>query len=165
MLRQAHIYLPVEDRPAILVPLYDTGGPFVCEQETSTVLSDWRDFSKLGASVLLTVKKFAVKQMQIRGGGKPRDNPTFRASGCGTVREFESAYLCIRVCARDRSELFFDAFTKPHYEADIELRTTLNPCGLDVEIGRKLVKLVDACKKWSEHVAQPAGCSERRAAV
>ena len=61
-------------------------------------------------------------------------------------------YLCITVCAQGPSELHFDAFVRPHYENDIELRATLNPCGLDVEIGRKLLRLFDACEKWSEHM-------------
>ena len=47
------------------------------------------------------------------------------------------------------------AILVPHYEDEIELRTTLNPCGLEVEIGRKLSRLLDACEKWIDREAQP----------
>jgi hypothetical protein len=152
MLRQAHIYLPNEDRPAILVPVFHTGS-WIVEQSDPTLLSEWREPVKLAKGVRSVLHKFVLKRMEIRGGGSAREGSTFRASRCRTLREFESTYLRIIVCAQNESELFFDAYTRPHYEDEIQLRTTLNPCGLDVEIGRKLLRLFDACEKWSAHVA------------
>ena len=152
MLRRAQIYLPNENRSAILVPVYQTGS-WIVEQSNPTVLSEWREPVALAKGVRSVLQQFAVKDMQIRGGGRARESSTFRASGCRTLRDFESTYLRITVVAKSESELFFDAFAKPHYEDEIELRTALNPCGLDVEIGRKLLRLFDACEKWSAHVA------------
>jgi hypothetical protein len=152
ILRQAHIYLPNENRPAILVPVYHASG-WIVEQSNLTLLSEWRDPVPLAKGVRSVLQQFAVKEMQIRGGGSARESSTFRASGCRTLRDFELTYLCITVRAQGASELHFDAFARPHYENDIELRATLNPCGLDVEIGRKLLRLFDACEKWSDHIA------------
>ena len=153
MLRQAHIFLPNEDRPAILVPLYHTGDGWIVEQSHPTLLSEWREPVALAQGVRSVLQQFALKRMQIRGGGSARKSSTFRASGCRTLRDFESTYLRITVCAQGESELHFDAYTRPHYEDEIELRTTLDLCGLDVEIGRKLLRLFNACEKWSDHVA------------
>jgi hypothetical protein len=152
MLRQAHVYLPNEDRPAILVPVYHTGDGWIVEQSNPTLLSEWRKPVLLAKGVRSVLQQCALKRMQTREGGHGRESSTYRASGCGTLREFESTYLRIIVCARDDSELRFDAYARPHYEQEIELRTTLNPGGLEVEIGRKLLRLFDACAKWSEHV-------------
>ena len=153
MLRQAFIYLPNEDRPAILVPINHTG-TFIVEQSSPTLLSEWRDPVALAKGVRYVLQQFTPKQVEIGAGGRgsAREGSTFRASGCRTLREFESTYLCITIVAQHESELFFDAYARPHYEGEIELRTTLNPSGLDVEIGRKLLRLFDACEKWSDHV-------------
>ena len=153
VLRHAEIYLPNEDRPAILVPVYDTGDGWIVEQSNPTLLSEWREPVALAKGVRAVLQQFAVKPMQLRGRGSAREGSTFRASGCRTLRDFESTYVRISIRAQGVSELHFDAYTRPHYEDEIELRTTLNPCGLDVEIGRKLLRLFDACQKWSEHVA------------
>src|SRR5687768_530820 len=119
MLRQAHIYLPNEDRPAILVPVYHTGC-WIVEQSNPTLLSEWRDPVALAKGVRSVLQQSAVKEMQIRGGGNARESTTFRASGCRTLRDFESIYLCITICAQGESELHFDAYTRPHYEDEIE---------------------------------------------
>ena len=153
MLRESHIYLPTEKNPAIVVPVYQAGGGFAVEQETCTVLTDWRDPVKLATALLSTLKQFSLKNVDLRSRGKRTDWPVFRASGCKTLREFEATYLCIIVRAVNEAELFYDAYAKPEHEEDITLHATLNPCVLDIEIGRKLLRLYDACQKWSEHLA------------
>ena len=136
------------------MPVHHASG-WIVEQSDVTLLSEWRDPVALAKGVRSVLQQFAVKEMQIRAGdrGSARESSTFRASGCRTLRDFELTYLCITIIAQGASELHFDAFARPHHENDIELRATLNPCGLDVEIGRKLLRLFNACEKWSEHLA------------
>ena len=153
MLRQSHIYLPTEDRPTIIVPVYQAGGGFVYEQEECDVLAEWRDPIKLAVALRASLKRFALKDCDLRTRGKVTDWPAFRASGCRTVRDFQGTYLCIVVRAVNEAELFYDAYAKPEHEDDITLHATLNPCGLDLEMGRKLLRIFDACEKWTEHVA------------
>lgn len=62
MLRQAHIYLPNEDRSAVLVPVYHTGG-WIVEQSKPTILSEWREPIALAKAVRSVLQQFAVKQI------------------------------------------------------------------------------------------------------
>jgi hypothetical protein len=151
MNRESHIYLPNEDKPGIVVPVYDAGGGFICEQEECVLVADWRDPIKLATSLRAALKQFTAKHCDLRSRGKSTDWPVFKASRCRTVREFECTYTCIVVRAFNEAELFYDAYAKPHHEDEITLHTTLNPYGLDVEFGRKVLRVFDACEKWTEH--------------
>jgi hypothetical protein len=152
MLRQAHIYLPTERKLAVVVPVYQAqGGGFVCEQEICTTIEEWRDAEKLALALKAALKQFTAKHCDLRTRGKAADWPAFRASGCKTINEFESTYVCIVVRAFNSAELYYDAYAKPENERDVEIHVTLNPFNLDIETGRKLLKIFDSCQKWSEH--------------
>jgi hypothetical protein len=48
----------------------------------------------------------------------------------------------------NEAELFYDASMEPWDEPDIVMHVTINRGGPDAEMGRKLLKLVDACAAW-----------------
>ena len=56
---------------------------------------------------------------------KKTDWPSFLASHCRSVQEFESTYLCIAVQALNDAELFYDANVQPRGEPDMSLHVTI----------------------------------------
>jgi hypothetical protein len=117
------------------------------EQEESLVAGPWRDENTIALALRDALGKFEFREISLRDE-KKTDWPALRASKCRSVREFEKEYLKIRVCALNEAELFYDASAQPRTEADISLHVTLNPYGTDLEMGRLLIKLFDACLRW-----------------
>jgi hypothetical protein len=147
MLRGAHIYLAGSGKPAIVAALHHNVAGIAYEQETPTVVADWRDGAALAAALRSALGGFSVKDRDLRGL-KKTEWPAYRASTCASVREFERTYLCIFVGPVNEAEHAYDAHAQPHGEDDITLHVTLTRHSSDVEMGRKILKLFDACTGW-----------------
>lgn len=148
MLRRAHIYLANADRAAIVSAMYYNAAGIYYEQEDSLLVSQWRERPGLAAALLSSLGRFSVRDRNLREL-KKTDWPSFLASHCRSVREFESTYLCIAVRALNDAELVYDANVQPLGEADISLHLTINPRGPVEDIERRLVRLFDEASVWA----------------
>jgi hypothetical protein len=148
--REARIYLPLEKGSAIVAPVYCNMCSLNYEQENPIVVAEWRDPIALASAFRKAIERFARLDRNLRDY-KSTDWPTYQASGCRSVRQFESSFQAIYIKAVNEAELYYKARTKPDGEEEIELRVLLNRHGLDVEIGRKVLRLFDVCSKWSEY--------------
>jgi hypothetical protein len=151
MLRGAHIYLAEAKKPAIVAALhYNTVGP-TYEQEKPAVLAEWRDPVALVATLRAALERFSTRDRNLRTY-KRTEWPSYLASSCRSVREFERVYSCIVVQALNEAELFYDAHVQPCEETDITLHVTLNRYGPDEQVGKKLLRLFDVCDDWRSHL-------------
>jgi hypothetical protein len=147
VLRRAHLYLAQADRPAILPAMHYNAAGIYYEQEDPLLLPEWRDRPGLAAALHSSLGRFSMRDQNLRDRQKT-EWPSYVASHCRSVREFETAFLCIGVGATNEAELFYDASIQPHGELDISLHVTLNRHGPDEEIERQLVRLFDVASGW-----------------
>jgi hypothetical protein len=145
--RGAHIYLAEAKKPAIIAALYHNTVSATYEQEAPAVLSQWRDPIGLASALRAAVDRFSTKDRNLRDY-KKTEWPSYMASDCRSVREFERVYFRITVQAVNAAELLYDAHAQPRGEGDIMLHVTLNRHGPDEEMGRKLLRLFDVCEDW-----------------
>jgi len=117
------------------------------EQDDPLLVPGWRDRPGLAEALRSSLARFSMRDGNLRERTKT-DWPSFLASHCRSVREFETAFVCIGVQTLNEAELFYDASVQPHGELDISLHVTLNRNGPDGEIERKLVRLVDVATGW-----------------
>jgi hypothetical protein len=146
-LRCAQVYLAA-NRPSIVAAMHFNSAGIYYEQGEPSVTDSWRDGLALAASLRSSLERFSFRDANLRDA-KKTDWPSYRASRCHSVKEFESLYLRVHVRALNEAELFYDAYAQPPGENDITLHVTLNRYGPDAEIGRQLVKLFDVCRRWT----------------
>lgn len=137
-----------ENRPAIVAAMHFNSAGIYYEQDDPYVLESWRDGSALAGSLRSSLERFSFREENLRDH-KNTDWPSYRASRCRSVREFESLYLGIHVRAVNEAKVFYDAYCRPHDENDITLHITINRNATDIEIGRRLLILYDACRRWT----------------
>jgi hypothetical protein len=133
-------------KPAIIAALYRSHGIWT-EQDSPEVLTEWREPERLAAAAPRAIERFSVKDVDLRNK-KLTDWPSFRASRFRTVRAFQSTYNSIWLESLNEAELFYDASMEPWDEPDIVLHVTISRGAAGAELGRKLLKLVDACAMW-----------------
>ena len=144
-LRRAHIFV-AEGKPAIIASLHFNSAGILYEQRDPLVAGDssWEAVVPVLRDAL---GKFSFREANLRER-RLTDWPSYQAAGARSVRQFQSAYLCIQIVAVNEAELFYDASSRPRDEADITLHGTLNPYGSDEEIARLLGRLHQACLRW-----------------
>lgn len=147
-LRQARIYLPLEKGPAIVAAVYSNWDGADYEQENPIVVTEWRDPVALGSAFRIVIERYTRRDHNQRDS-KLTDWAAYRAYGLRSVKLFQESFQGIRIESVNEAELFYYARTQPDGEDEIELVTTLNRYGLDVEIGRRLLRLYDACLRWT----------------
>jgi hypothetical protein len=148
MIRAARLFLSDATKPAIIAAMHQREPRGVLfEQALPEILSDWRDEQKLAAAVRRAIERFSYKDRDLRSQ-KLRDWPAFQASKCRTTGAFERAYSLISISSLNDAELFYDASMGPRGEDDISLHVVLNRYQNDAEMGRKLLRLYDACVEW-----------------
>jgi hypothetical protein len=146
-LRCPQVYL-AENRPGIVTAMHFNSAGIYYEQEEPCVLDSWRDGLALAASLRSSLERFSFRKANLRDA-KKTDWPSYRASRCRSVREFESLYMRIHVRALNEAGLFYDAYAEPPGESDITLHVTLNRHARDEEISRQLLKVFDVCHRLS----------------
>jgi hypothetical protein len=109
------------------------------------------DWSALIVSLRLALERFSFQEANLRNS-KKTDWPSYGASRCRSVRQFEELYLCISVRAVNDAELFYEASCQPRGESDITLHVTLNRYGQDSEICRLLRRLFKESVRWATEV-------------
>jgi len=102
MIPRAHGYLAEADRPAIVSPLYYNAAGIYYEQNAPIVLPKWRECGALGATLHSALQHFSMRDQNLRES-KKTEWPSYLASHCRSVREFESTYLCIARSGGQRS--------------------------------------------------------------
>jgi hypothetical protein len=147
MLRGASIYVCSEDRPAIVSALHHNNAGILYEQEDPIIVAQWCDPIALATALRAALARFSLQDRNLRDS-KLTDWPSYRASTARSVREFERTYIRIGVRSVNEAELFYDADAQPHGESHITLHVTLNRHGADHEMGKKLLRLFDACSDW-----------------
>jgi hypothetical protein len=146
MLSYACVYLAA-DKPAIVAAMHHNLAGIYYEQESPVVLADWRKPVELAAALRLALRQFSLRDRNLRET-KKSDWPSYRVSGCRSVREFERTYLRIAIRALNDAELLHDCSAQPCSEKDITLHVTLAVSGADEEVGRLVLRLFDACSTW-----------------
>jgi hypothetical protein len=148
MIRAARLFLADATRPAIIAAMHQREPNGVrSEQESPEVLADWHNEQELAAGVRRAIERFSFDKREFRSH-KMTDWPAFRASKFRTMSAFESAYNSIWIKALNEAELFYDASIEPRGEDDISLHVLLNRYQNDAEMGRKLLRLYNACREW-----------------
>ena len=87
MTRQAHIYLPEDDRLAIVAPMNYNAAGIYYEQADAIVVASWRDTAAIAGAMRSALQQFVFRDLNLRDC-KKTDWPSYRASGCRSVREF-----------------------------------------------------------------------------
>ena len=147
MMRAARIFVAEPANPAIVAALHRTPDGVWTEQDSPEVVAEWREPERLAAAVRRAIERFSVKDVDLRHG-KLTDWPSYRASKFWTVRAFESTYNRIWLKSPNEAELAYDASMEPWDEPDIIMHVTIIRGAADAEMGRKLLKLIDACAAW-----------------
>lgn len=150
MLRFARIFLASPDKPAIIAAMYYNAAGIYYEQENPMVLTNWRESRSLAAALSSSLSQFQMRDKNLRDEEKT-NWPSYVASRCRSLRQFESEFLCIEVHALNEAELLYEASVTPHGESDISLHVTLNRYGADEEIDRRIVRLFDVASRWRPH--------------
>jgi hypothetical protein len=151
MLKETHIYLADDTKPAIVAAMHHNRDGIRYEQDEAVVVSGWRESSALVAALHSALQRFSFHDRNLRDS-KLTEWPAYRASRCRSVRGFQSSYLCISVRPANEAELIYVAEAQPLDEEEISLSVTANRHN-DEEIGRRLLRLYDACSRWSSVVA------------
>jgi hypothetical protein len=144
-LRRAHLYL-AENRPAIIAASHFNSSGVYFEQDGPLVCELAKD-GPLAGFLRTALSQFSFRDVNLRDH-KKTDWPSYKASQCRSVREFEREYLLIGVSAVNEAELFYDACCQPHGEDDVKLHVTFNRSASADEIDRQLNKLFNACLRW-----------------
>ena len=152
MLREVHIYLPHEQRRAIVAPMYGNMESLNYEQEDAIAVDEWANPRVLAAAFRVGIERFSCKDRKLEDF-KRNDWPAFRASGCRSVLQFENAYHPIFAKALNAAELYYETRTRPEGEQEIELRILLNRYASDEEIGRKILRLFQVASRWTLYTA------------
>jgi hypothetical protein len=147
MLRFARIFLASADKPAIIAAMYYNAAGIYYEQENPLVLPGWRERG-LAAGLRSLLGQFQMRDKDL-WDTKKTDPPSYVASRCRSVRQFENEFFCIDVHALNEAELLYDASVTPHGEPDISLHVTLNRHRADDEIDRQIVRLFDVASRWN----------------
>jgi hypothetical protein len=150
MLREVHIYLPHEQDPAIVAPMYGNMDSLNYEQEEAITVAEWGDPRVLAAAFRVGIERFSRKDRKLEDF-KRNDWPAFRVSGCRSIQQFENAYHPIFAKALNKDEFYYEARTKPEGELEIELRVLVNRYASDEEIGRKILRLFHVACMWNLH--------------
>jgi hypothetical protein len=151
MLKEAHIYLADETRPAVVAAMHHNRDGIRYEQDEAVVVPGWRDYAALVPALRSALQRFSFLDRNLRDS-KRSDWAAYRASRCRSVRDFESSYLCISVRPANEAELLYIAEARPLDEEEISLSVTASRHD-NADIGRKLLRLYDACSRWSSVVA------------
>ena len=125
---------------------YNAAGIYY-EQDNPVLVPGWRDQHGLAEALRSSLARFSMRDENLRDR-KKTDWPSYSASHCRSVREFETTFLCIGVQTLNEAEFSYDASVQPHGELDISLHVTINRYGPEGEIERQLVRLVDAASAW-----------------
>ncbi|HMP83172.1 MAG TPA: hypothetical protein PKA41_10775 [Verrucomicrobiota bacterium] len=147
MLKQAHIYLANEAKPAIVAAMNHNLAGICYEQDEAVVIESWRKSDALVPAVRSALESFSFHDKNLRDT-KLTDWAAYKASKARSVRDFQSTYLRISVAAANEAELCYIAQASPLDEDEISLRLTINRHG-DEEMKRKLLRLFDACSRWN----------------
>src|SRR5262249_20283554 len=94
MLREVHVYLPHEQSPAIIAPMYGNSESLNYEQEEAITVAEWGDPRVLAAAFRVGIERFTCKDRRLEDF-KRNDWPAFRASGCRSIQQFENVYHAI----------------------------------------------------------------------
>ncbi len=151
MIRAARLFLADTTKPAIVAAMHqrERNGMWF-EQEAPEMLVEWRDEQKLAAAVRRAIERFSYKFVDFRSH-KKSDWPAFRASKCRSMNDFERIYDRIWIKSLNEAELFYEASLDPRGEDDLSLHVVINRYQHDAEMGRKLLRLYDACRNW-QHI-------------
>src|SRR5580658_5727022 len=125
MLKQAHIYLVDDAKPAIVAAMHHNAAGIFYEQDEVVVVVDWRQSSPLVAALRSALERFSFRDRNLRDS-KRSEWPAYRASGCRSVQEFESSYICITVRPANEAEIIYIAEARPLGEEEIRLSVTAN---------------------------------------
>lgn len=147
MLKQAHIYLADDTKPVIVAAIHHNRDGICYEQDEAVIVPGWRNSTSLVAALRSALQRFSFHDRDLRGL-KLSEWPAYRASRCRSVADFQSSYFCITVRAANEAELCYIAEARPLDESEISLCVTIDRYG-DDETGRKLLRLYDACSRWS----------------
>jgi hypothetical protein len=148
VIRAARIFLADAAKPAIVAAMHqrEPNGVWF-EQEGPEVVSEWRDEQRLAAAARRAIERFSYKMVDFRDR-KRNDWPAFYASQCRSMNEFERSYDCIWIKSLNEAEFFYEASMEPRGEDDLSLHVVINRYQHDTEMGRKLLRLYDACRNW-----------------
>jgi hypothetical protein len=148
MLKEAHIYLADSSKPAIVTAMHHNTAGIGYEQDEAIIVADWHESLSLVTALHSALERFSFRDRNLRDF-KLSEWPAYRASGCRSVREFKSKYLCICVRPANKAELLYIADVHPLNESEISLCVILNPYTDDMKIRKLLLKLYDVCSRWS----------------
>jgi hypothetical protein len=154
MLKQARIFLADDQKPAIVAAMHYNAAGINYEQDEAVAITGWRESLQLVAALRSALERFSFRDRNLRDS-KRSEWPAYRASGCRSIREFESSYFCISVHPANEAEIIYIAEARPLGEEEISLSVTANS-RVDKEIGQRVLKLYDACSRWSSVVALTA---------
>jgi hypothetical protein len=144
-LRSASVFLSAT-KAIVSAQHYNAAGIYY-EQPSPVVVAEWRGSEVLGAALRLSLKQFSLRDENLRNR-KQSDWPSYIASKCRSIRDFERTYRRVWVIALNSSELFYDASTTPDGEQNLKLHVTLNPYATDDVFAEPLDRLFEVCSKW-----------------
>jgi len=128
------------------------------EDDESLVVDNWRKKAALVGPLCTALEKFSLREEDFRHRHKT-DWPSFRASKCRSLREFQNLYLCINVTALNKADILYDLYAQPRGERDITLHLTINQNAPGDEIERQVLKLFNACQCWTPVSPTPPSIS------
>jgi hypothetical protein len=141
-LKSAALYLPFEASVAVAAAHHSNETGPCYEHEDAIALSNWRDPVELAQAVREALARFSRKDRDL-SHSKKSEWPAFRASGCRSVKKFESSYQRIMIKALNHAELMYRASLEPPRAENLELAVLVNRHLSDAEFGSLILRLFD----------------------
>lgn len=148
--RFAHVYLSPERPDAIVATLHfnrESGG---YHSSRPIVVERGKDPTTLGTALKLAIDQYFDPEMDSSPKTKATDYPPCRVSGCRSLREFEGTFLEIRLEDVNEHRQGLYAYATPSGEDELCLKIQLLECEIAIEVGRKILRLFEACTRWDK---------------
>ena len=142
-IRGVHLYLSTAT--VIVAPIHQNLDGIYYEQPSPLVIAEPVSPAQLGAAFRGGFDSFSVQDKDL-ATAKRSDWPAFRASGVGTLKEFERLFRPMRCYGLDASNAVVRASMAHPSQDDIELSVSFNPLLAPEEVGGLLLRLACAAR-------------------
>ena len=111
------------------------------EQDEPLRVADAQDAPALGRAFQQAFDRFSIEERNLRD--HPRgDWPAWRASGVGTIDEFERRYQLVSCASVNDANLLVRASLAHPRDGEVELAASFNPRQAPRQIGERLLRLL-----------------------
>ncbi len=141
--RAVYVYIARTGAPILVVPMRCTSAGIYFESSETVNLPAPSSPESIGRAFRQAFDSFAHEDKDLRTL-KASDASSFKASGLGTVKAFEAAYICIACFGVNAANALVRASASHTSSAGVEVSVTFNPLSEPAHVGEQLLLLYKA---------------------